>query len=227
VGGQGAVVEGDSANDLLGVTMDPNVFIQNSKYVAGTIVPGRRPRGPELVDFVEKYQREAGLTTESGNQQVTAPESDVEAAAAAGTGHSVGGHPHRGGDSAVGVTPGKTLGGETVDAPTVESADDRTGRVDLQPVETVDANTADDGDASDGDPDHGRDLDGSAVTDSEVRDAEAERAQRAQAQLDRAREKAEGAEMRGRRQRARCGSDRRLRHVGCWHRLGSRWTMEQ
>ena len=47
VGGQGAVVEGDSANDLLGVTMDPNVYIQNSKYVAGTIMPGRRPRPPK------------------------------------------------------------------------------------------------------------------------------------------------------------------------------------
>ena len=78
VGGD-ATVEGDSANDLLGVTMDPNVFIQNSKYVAGTIMPGRRPRGPELVDFVEKYQREAGLSPESGNQLVTVSD-DVVAA---------------------------------------------------------------------------------------------------------------------------------------------------
>jgi ferredoxin len=84
VGGQGAVVEGDSANDLLGVTMDPNVYIQNSKYVAGTIMPGRRPRGPELVDFVEKYQREAGLSPESGNQQVTVSAEDVEASHDAG-----------------------------------------------------------------------------------------------------------------------------------------------
>lgn len=45
VGGD-ATVEGDSANDLLGVTMDPNVFIQNSKYVAGTIMPGRRRADP-------------------------------------------------------------------------------------------------------------------------------------------------------------------------------------
>ncbi|GAA1859603.1 molybdopterin-dependent oxidoreductase [Brevibacterium marinum] len=157
VGGD-AAVEGDSANDLLGVTMDPNVFIQNSKYVAGTIMPGRRPRGPELVDFVEKYQREAGLSPESGNQLVTVSDDVVADSLAADSAASKGGHPHRGGDSAVGVTPGRTLGGEVTD-----SADDRTGRVDLQSTdavdqnstETIDANRADDGDPTDGDPDRG------------------------------------------------------------------------
>ena len=115
VGGD-ATVEGDSANDLLGVTMDPNVFIQNSKYVAGTIMPGRRPRGPELVDFVEKYQREAGLSPESGNQLVTVSDAVVAASLATDSAASKGGHPHRGGDSAVGVTPGRTFGREATDS---------------------------------------------------------------------------------------------------------------
>ncbi len=193
VGGTGAVVEGDSANDLLGVTMDPNVYIQNSKYVAGTIIPGRRPRGPELVDFVEKYQREAGLSPESGNQQVTVPAEDVETSHDAGRGRSVGGHAHRGGDSAVGVTPGRTLAGgpgagsdengttasakgsdqDTDTSATVDSADDRTGRIGLEPVETAVANRADDGDPSDGDPARGRRDDGTAITDAEAEAAEA------------------------------------------------------
>jgi formate dehydrogenase major subunit len=177
VGGTGAVVEGDSANDLLGVTMDPNVYIQNSKYVAGSIIPGRRPRGAELVDFVEKYQREAGLTPESGNEQVTVSAEDLAASQGASHGASRGGHAHRGGDSAVGVTPARTHGGDPADdtaaSATVDSADDRSGRVDLEPVETAVANRADDGDPTDGDPDHGRHADGSPITAAEVAAAEA------------------------------------------------------
>ena len=170
--------------------MDPNVYIQNSKYVAGTIMPGRRPRGPELVDFVEKYQREAGLSPESGNQQVTVSAEETEASRDAGAGRSGGGHAHRGGDSAVGVTPGRTVDGGaqgrsdrdgTTASATVDSADDRSGRITIEPAEadeptepteTAVANRADDGDPTDGDPDHGRHADGSAIADTEVADAE-------------------------------------------------------
>lgn len=70
VGGN-AVVTGDSANDLIGVTLDPNVLIQGSKVAACDIVPGRRPRGSEVLDLVATYQRRAGLTVESGNEGVT------------------------------------------------------------------------------------------------------------------------------------------------------------
>jgi len=83
-GGDGAVVQGDSANDLLGVTMDPNVFIQASKSVAGAIMPGRRPRGPDRQDLVEKFRSEAGLTEESGNMHLTVPVEDVAASVGAG-----------------------------------------------------------------------------------------------------------------------------------------------
>ncbi len=66
VGGD-AVVSGDSANDLFGVTLDPNVHIQESKVGSCDIRAGRRPRGPALLDFVAQYRRRAGITTETGN----------------------------------------------------------------------------------------------------------------------------------------------------------------
>ena len=42
-------VSGDSANDLFGVTLDPNVHIQESKVASCDIQPGRRPTGPALL----------------------------------------------------------------------------------------------------------------------------------------------------------------------------------
>jgi formate dehydrogenase major subunit len=55
---------GDSANDLLGVVLDPNTHIQESKAATCDIQPGPRPRGPALLEFVESYRRRAGV--ESG-----------------------------------------------------------------------------------------------------------------------------------------------------------------
>ena len=63
--GNDAVVSGDAANDLLGIVMDPNVLIQESKVGACTILPGRRPRGADLLDLVAEYQQRAGLTVET------------------------------------------------------------------------------------------------------------------------------------------------------------------
>lgn len=68
VGGTGAVVAGDSANDLLGVTLDPNVAIQESKVASCDIVAGRRPRGEGLTALVRDYQARAGLTAATGNE---------------------------------------------------------------------------------------------------------------------------------------------------------------
>lgn len=72
VGGSGAVVDGDSANDLLGVTLDPNVSIQESKVASCDIVSGRRPRGAGLHQLVADYQRRAGVSTATGTQRLTA-----------------------------------------------------------------------------------------------------------------------------------------------------------
>jgi formate dehydrogenase major subunit len=65
-------VTGDSANDLFGVTLDPNVHIQESKVASCDIRPGRRPTGPALLSFVEDYRRRAGITIETGNTRRTA-----------------------------------------------------------------------------------------------------------------------------------------------------------
>jgi formate dehydrogenase major subunit len=59
-GGEG-LVTGDSANDLIGITLDPNVLIQESKVGTCDIQPGRRPTGRELLDYVVGYRVRAGL----------------------------------------------------------------------------------------------------------------------------------------------------------------------
>ena len=58
-GGTG-LTTGDSANDLVNLTLDPNVFIQD-KVGTCDIQPGRRPRGPALTTYVEEYRRRAGI----------------------------------------------------------------------------------------------------------------------------------------------------------------------
>jgi formate dehydrogenase major subunit len=74
VGGD-ALVSGDSANDLFGVTLDPNVHIQESKVASCDIQPGRRPIGPALLRFVEEYRSRAGITVQTGNIQRTPEDS--------------------------------------------------------------------------------------------------------------------------------------------------------
>ena len=63
-------VAGDGANDLLGLTLEPNVWIQNSKIGACDIRPGRRPRGHARIELLKEYQDKAHLDLESGNQLV-------------------------------------------------------------------------------------------------------------------------------------------------------------
>src|SRR3712207_3399533 len=70
--GNDAVVSGDSANDLLGLSLDPNVHIQESKVASCDIQPGRRPTGEALLRFVEDYRSRAGITVETGNLRMTA-----------------------------------------------------------------------------------------------------------------------------------------------------------
>jgi formate dehydrogenase major subunit len=64
--GATGVITGDSANDLFGVALDPNVLIQESKVATCDIRPGRRPRGADLAGLVQDYRRRAGITVETG-----------------------------------------------------------------------------------------------------------------------------------------------------------------
>jgi formate dehydrogenase major subunit len=59
-GGEG-LITGDSANDLMGIALDPNVLIQESKVGTCDIQPGRRPIGKALLAYVEGYRQRAGL----------------------------------------------------------------------------------------------------------------------------------------------------------------------
>jgi formate dehydrogenase major subunit len=62
-GGNG-LVTGDSANDLLGITLDPNVLIQESKVGTCDIQPGRRPVGKDLLAYVQGYRERAGQSAD-------------------------------------------------------------------------------------------------------------------------------------------------------------------
>jgi formate dehydrogenase major subunit len=61
--GNRGIAKGDSANDLFPFALDPNVHIQEVKAATCDIVPGRRPRGPALLEFVEEYRERAGSGT--------------------------------------------------------------------------------------------------------------------------------------------------------------------
>jgi formate dehydrogenase major subunit len=65
--GDEAVVQGDSANDLFVLALDPNVLIQECKAASCDIQPGRRPTGPDLLRYVEEYRSRAGITVRTGN----------------------------------------------------------------------------------------------------------------------------------------------------------------
>ncbi len=64
--GSKGLVTGDSANDLLGLALDPNVVIQESKAATCDVRPGRRPRGAALPALVADYRRRAGLEADDG-----------------------------------------------------------------------------------------------------------------------------------------------------------------
>ncbi len=59
---------GDAANELVSVALDPNVHIQETKAATCDIQPGRRPRGPALLAYVEDYRRRAGVTETTGTE---------------------------------------------------------------------------------------------------------------------------------------------------------------
>jgi formate dehydrogenase major subunit len=66
--GPNGLTQGDAANELAHLSLDPNVHIQEVKAMAVDIQPGRRPRGPALPDLVRQYQRRAGITEQTGTE---------------------------------------------------------------------------------------------------------------------------------------------------------------
>jgi formate dehydrogenase major subunit len=66
--GPNGLSTGDAANELPPVVLDPNTHIQEVKAFACDIRPGRRPRGPALLELVREYRRRAGITDETGMQ---------------------------------------------------------------------------------------------------------------------------------------------------------------
>jgi formate dehydrogenase major subunit len=69
--GSVGLVTGDVVNDLFGVALDPNVFIQESKVATCDIRPGRRPVGPALLEYVADYRNRAGIPPATGTRQDT------------------------------------------------------------------------------------------------------------------------------------------------------------
>jgi len=61
--GSRGLTTGGAANDLAPIALDPNVHIQEVKAFTVGIVPGRRPRGPALREFVERKRKEADERT--------------------------------------------------------------------------------------------------------------------------------------------------------------------
>lgn len=70
--GPGGIVTGDSANDLLGIVLDPNVLIQESKVGTCDVRAGRRPTGRALAELVAGYQYRSGVYDDHLRPIVTA-----------------------------------------------------------------------------------------------------------------------------------------------------------
>jgi formate dehydrogenase major subunit len=66
--GPNGLTRGDAANELSHLALDPNVHIQEVKTFTCDIRPGRRPRGPALLDLVAEYQARAGVTETPGTE---------------------------------------------------------------------------------------------------------------------------------------------------------------
>jgi formate dehydrogenase major subunit len=66
--GPNGYATGDAANELMHLSLDPNVHIQEVKALGCDIRPGRRPRGPALRELVRRYQQRAGITEATGTE---------------------------------------------------------------------------------------------------------------------------------------------------------------
>jgi formate dehydrogenase major subunit len=66
--GPNGYTRGDAANELMHLSLDPNVHIQEVKALSCDIRAGRRPRGPALRELVRQYQQRAGITEATGTE---------------------------------------------------------------------------------------------------------------------------------------------------------------
>jgi formate dehydrogenase major subunit len=64
--GPNGLSTGDAANELVSIALDPNVHIQEAKAATCDIQPGRRPRGPALLEYMAEYRNRAGITETTG-----------------------------------------------------------------------------------------------------------------------------------------------------------------
>ncbi|MBL7258267.1 molybdopterin-dependent oxidoreductase [Actinoplanes sp. LDG1-01] len=76
--GSEGLITGDSANDLIGITLDPNVLIQESKVGTCDIQPGLRPTGRELLKYVQDYRDRAGLAADHHTPIMTVGEENAD-----------------------------------------------------------------------------------------------------------------------------------------------------
>ncbi len=72
--GADALVTGDAVNDLVGITLDPNVHIQESKVGSCDVIAGRRPRDGAELTLLADYLARAGLSVATDNERVTRPD---------------------------------------------------------------------------------------------------------------------------------------------------------
>jgi formate dehydrogenase major subunit len=66
--GRRGLARGDSANELLSMVLDDNVHIAEYKVLTCDVLPGRRPRGAALTEFVEDYRRRSGVLREAQHE---------------------------------------------------------------------------------------------------------------------------------------------------------------
>ena len=58
--GAAGPLRGNAANNLVAISGEPNVTIMESKALTCNIVPGRLPRGPAFLDWIERHAPQAG-----------------------------------------------------------------------------------------------------------------------------------------------------------------------
>jgi len=59
--GAAGPLRGNAANNLVAISGEPNVTIMESKALTCNIVPGRLPRGPAFLDWIEQQASQSGL----------------------------------------------------------------------------------------------------------------------------------------------------------------------